>query len=287
MLCCSPESSEAWTLGCQGFPRAPTPSLTCLGFPEKKKRQNHRTLISAWIGATASKKKKYIEEESYSETKQQFLSFYARGGQIPILFYTFGRDVIWFIAKTFILHRSVHVPPPAPQPLFLLASSIFIICISPRSPQEEPQHRSSRQNLRLSKSFCSFTLYTQLSFQLLARKYFFLNYSERTYWSTGKEFLGIFSIDWGTWCIRSYSLRMWFSVPCVGDYLWGESYIPKHLQDHEMKYTFNNLSASKPQEISEVLESGWEDGFISETGKTRFWKLCVSFLTPPQPPSVP
>lgn len=34
-LCCSPEGSKAWTLGCYGFPRAQTPSLTCLGFSEK------------------------------------------------------------------------------------------------------------------------------------------------------------------------------------------------------------------------------------------------------------
>lgn len=54
MPCCSPERSDAWTLGCQGFPRAPTPSWTCLGFPEKKPQ----ILISAWIGATTSKKKK-------------------------------------------------------------------------------------------------------------------------------------------------------------------------------------------------------------------------------------
>lgn len=170
MLCCSLEGSKAWTLGCYGFPRAQIPSLTCLGFSEKKP-QTHRTLVSAWIGATASNKK--AQTRKARNKKSNFWSFGARGGQILVLFSTFGRDSVWFIAKTFILHRSVGVPPPAPQPLFLLASSIFSICISPWSPQEEPQYHSSRQNLRSPKSFCSFTLYTQLSFQLLARKYFF------------------------------------------------------------------------------------------------------------------
>lgn len=80
---------------------------------------------------------------------------------------------------------------------------------------------------------------------------------------------------------------MWFSIPYVGGYLWEQSYIRKHLQDHKMNYTFNIISSSKSQEISEVLESSWLYSFSLETGKARFWKLCLSVLTPPQAPSVP
>lgn len=50
--CCCLQGSQSWTLGCQGFPRAQTPSLTCLGFP--KTTQTHRTLISAGTRDTAS-----------------------------------------------------------------------------------------------------------------------------------------------------------------------------------------------------------------------------------------
>lgn len=80
---------------------------------------------------------------------------------------------------------------------------------------------------------------------------------------------------------------MWFSIPCVGGYLWGQSYSRKHLQDHKIKYTFNTFSSSKSQEISEVLENSWLYIFSLEKGRAGFWKLCLSVLTPPQTPSVP
>lgn len=80
---------------------------------------------------------------------------------------------------------------------------------------------------------------------------------------------------------------MWFSIPCVGGFLWGQSYIRKHLQDHKIKYTFNTFSSSKSQEISEVLENSWLYSFSLEKGRAGFWKLCLSVLTQPQAPSVP
>lgn len=79
---------------------------------------------------------------------------------------------------------------------------------------------------------------------------------------------------------------MWFSIPCVGGFLWGQSYIRKHLQDHKIKYTFNTFSSSKSQEISEVLENSWLYSFSLEKGRAGFWKLCLSVLTQPQAPSV-